>query len=208
MVWWCSRLFLVLDDPFWSTKDVNISHWTDNWKHLLCEAPLTSGTAQDHCPYGVRCPYVRCPRFWWFLRSVQACVTGSYPPRQFFRNLSTVYFSNPHKQRLANDGSIFGPLFEQKSEKKLQKSTPIYWCRKWSKRSQNALRATCPAGCYLVINLFIVSSSNLHNTKVKKYTQCHVTCQNLTRHTENQSGNRNPRNKIDHVLFSPNRTYH
>ena len=55
------------------------------------------------------------------LRRVQAFRTRSYPPRQLFRNLSTVYFSNPHKQRLANDGSIFwdpflDPLFEQKSE--------------------------------------------------------------------------------------------
>ena len=51
---------------------------------FLREAPITSGTAQDHCP-SVRCPPVR-PRFWWFLRRVQACVTGSYPPRQFFRS--------------------------------------------------------------------------------------------------------------------------
>ena len=66
------------------------------------------------------CVSVR-PRFRWFLRRVQAFRTRSYPPRQFFRNLSTVYFSNPHKQRLANDGSILwdpflDPLFEQKSE--------------------------------------------------------------------------------------------
>ena len=89
--------------------------------NLLREAPIPSGSFKG--PVSV-CPYVRTyvrPRFRWFLRRVQAAGTGSYPPRQFFRNLSTVYFSNPHKQRLANDGSIFwdpflDPYFEQKSE--------------------------------------------------------------------------------------------
>ena len=120
------------------------------------------GASKDQCP----CVCVR-TRFRWFLRRVQALRTRSYPPRQFFRNLSTVYFSNPHKQRLANDGSIFwdpflDPPFLSKKVKILQKSTSIYWFRKWSKWSKNALRATCPAGCNLVkaYNLQMVRSQN------------------------------------------------
>ena len=67
-------------------------------------------------------PYVR-PRFRWFLRRVQACVTGSYPPRQFFRNLSTVYFTEI-SERWEHFWTHFWTPFLSKKVKILQKRTP------------------------------------------------------------------------------------
>ena len=116
MFWIASRAWV-------KNVGVKSSIWVTNHNVSCAKRLLHPGLRRSNVRtvVSVRCPSGVRPRFRWFLRRVQVCVIGSYPPRQFFRNLPTVYFSNPHKQRLANDGSIFWDpfldhLFEQKSE--------------------------------------------------------------------------------------------
>ena len=89
-----------------------------------------------------------CPGKTWFLRRVQASRTGSDPHRQFFRSQIRVLKKNLHKLRFANrnpsglDPFLDPPFWSKKSFfpiffcEKIQKSTPIYSCRKWSKWSE------------------------------------------------------------------------
>ena len=97
-----------------------------------------------------------------FLRRVQASRTGSDPPRQFFRSQIRVLKKNLHKLRFANRNPsgldpFLDPLFGAKN-----RFFPLFLRKKYKKvpqythagNDQNGrqlkLRATCPAGCYLV----------------------------------------------------------